>query len=63
MQDAFELAEYLTNGKYETVQLALTYFEKDMIQRGAEATRDTLENSDKMHSETALLQMVDFFRY
>ncbi len=34
-----------------------------MIQRGAEATRDTLENSDKMHSETALLQMVDFFRY
>jgi 2-polyprenyl-6-methoxyphenol hydroxylase-like FAD-dependent oxidoreductase len=61
MQDAFELAACLTEGNFESLKLALSYFEKQMIQRGAEATQDTLENSDRMHSATALQQMLDFF--
>jgi len=61
MQDAFELAACLTNGNFESLEIAISYFEKQMIQRGAEATQDTLENSDRMHSTTALQQMLDFF--
>ncbi|QIH37207.1 FAD-dependent monooxygenase [Sphingobacterium sp. DR205] len=61
MQDAFELAACLTEGNFESLELALSYFEKQMIRRGAEATKDTLENSDRMHSATALQQMLDFF--
>lgn len=61
MQDAFELAACLTNGNFESLEIAISYFENQMIQRGAEATRDTLENSDRMHSATALQQMLDFF--
>lgn len=63
MQDAFELAECLTNGKHESLLKALSYFEKDMIRRGAEATQDTLENSDRMHSATALSAMLEFFTH
>ncbi|WON95201.1 NAD(P)/FAD-dependent oxidoreductase [Sphingobacterium sp. UGAL515B_05] len=61
MQDAFELTECLTNGKHETLLDAIGYFEKDMIRRGAEATQDTLENSDRMHSTNALSTMLAFF--
>ncbi len=61
MQDASELAACLTNGNFESLEIAISYFENQMIQRGAEATRDTLENSDRMHSATALQQMLDFF--
>lgn len=61
MQDAFELAACLTNGNFENLEIAISYFENQMIQRGAEATQDTLENSDRMHSATALQQMLDFF--
>lgn len=61
MQDAFELAACLTDGNFESLELALSYFEKQMVQRGAAATQDTLENSDRMHSATALQQMLDFF--
>ncbi len=61
MQDAFELAECLTNGKHGTLLEAISYFEKDMIERGAKATKDTLENGYRMHSTTALSEMLNFF--
>lgn len=61
MQDAFELAECLIGNKYENVKPAIAHFEKEMIIRGAAATRDTLENGERMHSKTALKQMTAFF--
>lgn len=61
MQDAFELAECLTSNKFADVKTAISHFEKEMVRRGAEATRDTLENTERMHSETALEQMLRFF--
>ena len=61
MQDAFELAACLTDGNFESLIVAFSHFEKQMIRRGAEATQDTLENSARMHSATALQQMLDFF--
>ncbi|MEN2435838.1 NAD(P)/FAD-dependent oxidoreductase [Weeksellaceae bacterium A-14] len=61
MQDAFELAEVLTNGQFVNIKSAITYFEKDMIARGAEATKGTLENMEKMFAANGLEQMINFF--
>lgn len=61
LQDAFELAECLTDGKFSDLKSAIAHFEKQMITRGAEATRDTLENTEVMHSGTSLEQMLAFF--
>jgi 2-polyprenyl-6-methoxyphenol hydroxylase-like FAD-dependent oxidoreductase len=61
MQDSFELAECLTDDKFTDIKTAISHFEKGMIERGAEATRETLENTEVMHSKTALEQMLVFF--
>jgi len=61
MQDAFELAESLTGNKFHDIKTAISHFEKQMITRGAEATQDTLENTERLHSKTALDQMLAFF--
>lgn len=61
MQDSFELAEALTCNKFTELKTAIANFEKDMIARGAAATKDTLENTQRMFSETGLEQMVSFF--
>jgi 2-polyprenyl-6-methoxyphenol hydroxylase-like FAD-dependent oxidoreductase len=61
MQDAFELAECLTENKFADVKTALSFFEKQMVTRGAEATKDTLENGGIMHSKAALERMLEFF--
>jgi 2-polyprenyl-6-methoxyphenol hydroxylase-like FAD-dependent oxidoreductase len=61
MQDAFELAECLTGNKFPDIKTAISHFEKQMVTRGAEATQDTIENTERMHSKTALEQMLAFF--
>jgi len=61
LQDAFELAECLTGNQFADIKTAIAHFEKDMIARGAEATKDTLENSERMFSKTGLAQMTAFF--
>jgi 2-polyprenyl-6-methoxyphenol hydroxylase-like FAD-dependent oxidoreductase len=61
MQDAFELTECLTNNKFTDIKTAISHFEKGMIARGAEATQETLENTEKMFSKTGLEQMMAFF--
>ncbi|WP_316820478.1 NAD(P)/FAD-dependent oxidoreductase [Pedobacter gandavensis] len=61
MQDSFELAEVLTSGKFRDIKTAIAHFEKDMVARGAAATQETMENTERMFSETALEQMVSFF--
>jgi 2-polyprenyl-6-methoxyphenol hydroxylase-like FAD-dependent oxidoreductase len=61
MQDSFELAEVLTSSKFTDIKTAIAHFENDMIARGAAATKDTLENTERMFSETGLEQMISFF--
>lgn len=61
MQDAFELAERLTNNQFSDLKSAIANFEKEMIARGAEATKDTLENAERMFSKTSLQEMSAFF--
>lgn len=62
MQDAFELAERLTNGKFSTIKSAIADFEKDMVKRGSFATQQTLENAEKMFSPTGGEQMRALFQ-
>ena len=61
MQDAFELADCLTGNKFPDLKTAISCFEKQMIERGAAATEDTLANSEKMHAANALEEMLAFF--
>ena len=61
MQDSFELAECLTGKNFSDMKTAISHFEKQMVTRGAEATKETLKNMEKMFSKTALKQMLEFF--
>lgn len=61
MLDALELSRCLTSDQFKTLQEAISHYETQMRQRAAEATRESLENGDKMHSETALHTMLEFF--
>lgn len=61
MQDSFELAEVLKSNQFSEIKTALEHFEKDMIARGANATRQTLVNTEKMFSKNSSEQMLSFF--
>ncbi|REC60727.1 FAD-dependent monooxygenase [Chryseobacterium pennae] len=62
MLDALELSEHLTNSHYSTLQEAISQYEITMRKRAAAATKDSLENGERMHSETALATMLEFFK-
>ncbi|REC74347.1 FAD-dependent monooxygenase [Chryseobacterium elymi] len=61
MLDALELSECLTSDRFTTLEEAISYYEIQMRQRAAEATKESLENGDRMHSEKALDNMLEFF--
>jgi len=63
MQDSFELADCLTGNKFTDIKNAISHFEGQMVKRGAKATQDTLENTERMFSKTALDQMLAFFSH
>lgn len=62
MQDSFELAEVLLSVQFSDIKTALAHFEKDMVMRGASATQQTLDNTEKMFAKNGLEQMVSFFK-
>jgi 2-polyprenyl-6-methoxyphenol hydroxylase-like FAD-dependent oxidoreductase len=61
MWDALELSEYLTSEKYKSLKEAIAFFELAMRKRAAIAAAESLENGERMHSESALKMMLDFF--
>jgi len=61
MQDAYELAECLTNDQFKDVQSAISYYEEKMLERASEVTRLTLENTVLMHSENAIENLMKIF--
>lgn len=62
MQDSFELAEVLRGERFTDLKTALSHFEKEMVVRGAQATRQTLENTERMFAKDGLEQMLSFFK-
>ncbi|PBJ16034.1 NAD(P)/FAD-dependent oxidoreductase [Flavobacterium sp. ACN6] len=60
--DAAELADFLTSDQFNGIKTALYHFEKRMLERAAIATKDTLENGERIHSKNALAQLVSIFK-
>lgn len=58
MQDAFELAECLTNSEFEDAKDAVSKYELNMQKRASEVTQDTLQNTETIHSDDAIKKMV-----
>lgn len=61
MQDAYELAEYLTSDEFEDVKTAISSYENKMLERASEVTRLTLKNTVLMHSENAIENLMKIF--
>ncbi|KAF2326442.1 FAD-dependent oxidoreductase [Flavobacterium ginsenosidimutans] len=61
MLDALELSECLTNNHFSDLKTAISYFEKRMLERAAEATKDTLRNGEQLHSKDALENLLSIF--
>lgn len=61
MLDALELSAFLTSNEYSSLQEAITTYEINMRERAAKAAQESLKNGEKMHSKTALQNMVSFF--
>ncbi|WP_295769170.1 NAD(P)/FAD-dependent oxidoreductase [uncultured Mucilaginibacter sp.] len=62
MLDALELSHCLTDNNYLTQLEAIAAYETQMRQRSAEAARESLLNGERMHSDTALPDMLSFFK-
>ena len=54
MQDAFELADALTDTTFPNLTTAIASYEKKMLERTAYVTELTLENTKLLHSEKAI---------
>jgi 2-polyprenyl-6-methoxyphenol hydroxylase-like FAD-dependent oxidoreductase len=61
MADALDLYEALCLTQFDTMHEAIASFERTMCRRASDVTATTLENTERMHSEGALADMVDFF--
>lgn len=61
MQDAFELAECLTNPAFESVQAAIAHYEAGMLKRTSQVTQVTLESTEHLHSADAVQRILNMF--
>jgi len=61
MLDALELSEALLSNDYTTILDAIESYEVTMRPRASLIAKKSLDNGEKMHSETALETMVGFF--
>ncbi|MNY59653.1 3-hydroxybenzoate 6-hydroxylase [compost metagenome] len=61
MFDAVELSDFLTNNQFQDLKTALSYFEKRMLKRAAEALENTLKNGEQLHAKNALEKLISIF--
>lgn len=59
MLDALDLSECLTGDDYQTLESAIGAYEKQMLTRAAEATQDSLEMIELMHTDDAQERMLN----
>ncbi|KOS07473.1 2-polyprenyl-6-methoxyphenol hydroxylase [Flavobacterium akiainvivens] len=62
MLDALELCECLTADTYPTLLDAIAAYETNMRKRASVIAQESLDNGEKMHSPTALQDMLAFFQ-
>jgi len=61
MLDALELSENLTDGKHNSLEEAISSYEKTMQKRAASFAKESLDNGEMMHDQNALDHMISFF--
>ena len=61
MLDALELSESLTNEKFADIRSAIANYEQSMFARFAEIGKETLDNTDFMHSPSGLKKLLRMF--
>ncbi|MFD2918840.1 FAD-dependent oxidoreductase [Terrimonas rubra] len=61
MQDAFELTACLTNNMFTDTQSAIAAYERNMLQRAAAVTNDTLISTTLIHAPEGLHQLLRVF--
>lgn len=61
MADAFDLYKALCNSDFKSIQEAIAFFENKMCKRASDITKDTLTNTELMHSENSLEDFLAFF--
>ncbi|MEO8532773.1 MAG: NAD(P)/FAD-dependent oxidoreductase [Flavobacterium sp.] len=61
MLDALQLSESLTNEIFTDLKSAIGHYEKQMFERFAEIGKETMDNTDWMHSPEALKNMLEMF--
>jgi len=62
MLDALELCGYLRSNDYPTLLEAMAAYETNMRTRASAIAKESLDNGEKMHSATALQDMLAFFQ-
>lgn len=62
MLDALELYEALTDQNFRGLPAAMSRYETKMLQRAAEVTQLTLEQTEALHAENSLGYMLEFFK-
>jgi len=61
MLDALQLSASLTSEEFTDLQSAIAHFEKQMFARFAEVGKETMDNTDWMHSPDGLKKILDMF--
>ena len=61
MLDALELSKSLTSEKFTDLKSAIAQYEKQMFARFAEVGRETLDNTEFMHSPDGLNKILEMF--
>jgi len=62
MQDAYELAECLQNDSYGSMGDAIAAYETKMLQRAAKVTQVTLQQTEMLHCDNGLNNLLNMFR-
>ncbi|GAA5098563.1 NAD(P)/FAD-dependent oxidoreductase [Chryseobacterium ginsengisoli] len=62
MQDAFELAENLTNNEFKDVKSAISNYEQEMLKRASKITETTLFNTEMLHAPNAIENLLKMFQ-
>jgi 2-polyprenyl-6-methoxyphenol hydroxylase-like FAD-dependent oxidoreductase len=61
MLDALRLSQYLLSDEFETVHSAIAAYEARMRERALRAAKESLENTELMHSKDAISNMMGMF--
>ncbi|GAB3781810.1 NAD(P)/FAD-dependent oxidoreductase [Spirosoma horti] len=61
MLDALQLSECLTSDKFADLTSAIAHYEKQMFARFTEVGKETMDNTDWMHSPDGLTKILEMF--